>query len=63
MSAILDKELIRKSLKDLVTEDTNFVNELIIELKDDLRNVENQLFEETISNIFNRYEQTFKSLA
>ncbi len=59
----MNKELVRKSLKALVTENPNFVTELIIELKDDLRNVENQLSEETISNIFNRYDQTFKSLA
>ncbi|MER0440281.1 hypothetical protein [Emticicia sp. W12TSBA100-4] len=63
MTAILDKDSIRKLLKDLVIEDPNFVTELIIELKDDLRVAENQKIEESISKIFNRYEQTFKSLA
>lgn len=63
MTAILDKDSIRKLLKNLVIEDPNYITELIIELKTDLRVAENQHIENTISNIFNRYKQTFKSLA
>ncbi len=63
MTAVLDKEIIRKSLKYWIEHDPNFVEELLLELKVDLKVIEDKFFEDAIAHNFNKYEQTFKALA
>lgn len=63
MTTVLDREKIRKSLKNLVLEEPNFMNELISELSEDLKNAKKNRLEQIIREDFEEYDEVFKALA
>jgi hypothetical protein len=63
MTAIIDKQLLRKSLIDLVATELYFVRELITEIDFDLKKSKRQCLEEIINEDFNEYGEVFKALA
>jgi len=60
MANILDKELVKQSLKELIVSDPNYVSELIQELSNELKKKE---LEKIVSDNFREYEEVFKALA
>jgi hypothetical protein len=63
MTAIIDKQLLRESLIDLVATEPDFVRELIAEIDSDLKKTKRQRLEEIINEDFNEYNEVFKALA
>ena len=63
MTAIIDKQLLRKSLIDLAATEPDFVRELISEIDIDLKKSKRQRLEEIINEDFKEYEDVFKALA
>lgn len=63
MTTVLDREKIRKSLKNLVIEEPNFMNELISELSEDLKKSKRNRLEQIVKEDFEEYDEVFKALA
>ena len=63
MTAIIDKELLRKSLIDLTETEPDFVRELMIEVDADLKKQRKQRVKEIISESFTKYADVYKALA
>ena len=63
MKAILDKELIRKSLIDLAMVEPEFVSALILEVDANLKKSKKQRLTEIIKEDFEEYGEVFKALA
>lgn len=63
MTAILDKELIRKSLIDLAMIEPEFVSALISEVDANLKKSKKQRLIEIIKEDFEEYGEVFKALA
>jgi hypothetical protein len=63
MTAIIDKQLLRKSLIDLVATEPDFVRELISEIDIDLKKSKRQHLEDIINDDFKEYGDVFKALA
>lgn len=63
MTAILDKELIRKSLIDLAMIEPEFVSALISEVDANLKKSKKQRLAEIIKEDFEEYGEVFKALA
>ena len=63
MTTVLDKMMIRKSLKELVINEPEYVSGLIQELGDDLKKSKKQRLEEIVREDFNEYGEVFKALA
>lgn len=63
MTAIIDKELLRKSLIDLTATEPDFVRELIIEVDADLRKQKKHRLEEIVNEDFKEYDTVFRALA
>ena len=63
MTTISDREKIRKSLKNLVIEEPNFMNELISELSEDLKKSKKNRLEQIVKDDFEEYDEVFKALA
>lgn len=63
MTAVLDREKIRKSLKNLVIEEPNFMNELISELSEDLKKSKKNRLKQIVKEDFEEYDEVFKALA
>ncbi len=63
MTTVLDREKIRKSLKNLVIEEPNFMNELISELSEDLKKSKKNRLEQIVKEDFEEYGEVFKALA
>ncbi len=63
MTAIIDKQLLRKSLFDLAKKEPDFVRELISEIDTDLKKSKRQRLEEIINEDFKEYGDVFKALA
>lgn len=63
MTAILDKELIRKSLIDLALTEPEFVSALIAEVDANLKKTKKQRLAEIIKEDFEEYGEVFKALA
>lgn len=63
MSAVLDKELIRKSLIDLAMVEPEFVSALILEVDANLKKSKKQRLTEIIKEDFEEYGEVFKALA
>ncbi len=63
MTAIIDKELLRKSLIDLTETEPDFVRELMIEVDADLKKQRKIRIEEIISESFTKYADVYKALA
>ena len=60
MANIIDKELLKLSLKELMVSDPNYVSELIIELSNELKKKE---LEKIVADNFKEYDEVFKALA
>ena len=63
MTTVADREKIRKSLKNLVLEEPNFMNDLISELSENLRNSKKNRLEQIVKEDFEEYDEVFKALA
>jgi hypothetical protein len=61
MTAIIDKETLRHSLKEFAINEPDFVNSLIKEIEADLEN--DKKFEEILEKNFEEYAEVFKALA
>ena len=63
MTTVADREKIRKSLKNLVTEEPDFINELVSELSQDLKKSKQNRLEQIVNEDFEEYQEVFKALA
>jgi hypothetical protein len=63
MTTVADKERIRMSLKNLVLEEPNFINDLVSELSEDLKKSKQNHLERIINEDFEEYKEVFKTLA
>lgn len=63
MTAIIDKVLLRQSLKELTILEPEFVSALIQELEQDIKKTKRQRLEQIINEDFKEYEDVFKALA
>ena len=63
ITAVLDREKIRKSLKNLVIEEPNFMNELISELSEDLKKSKKNRLKQIVKEDFEEHDEVFKALA
>jgi hypothetical protein len=63
MTAVIDKQLLRKSLIDLVETEPEFIRELMSEIDSDLKKTKRQRLEEIVSEDFKEYGEVFKALA
>ncbi|WP_435354379.1 hypothetical protein [Emticicia sp. SJ17W-69] len=63
MTAVIDKEMIKKSLKDLVHTEPDFVSELLLEVSADLKIAKKQRLVEIVKEDFKEYDEVFKALA
>lgn len=60
MELVLDKAILRDSLKEMVNTEPDFVDRLLIELSADLKK---QRLEQIIKEDFEEYHEVFKALA
>ena len=63
MTAIIDKVLLKQSLKELALQEPEFVVGLIQELEQELKNTKRQRLEDIINEDFKEYAEVFKALA
>jgi hypothetical protein len=63
MTAVLDKEVIRKSLIDLAIVEPEFVSALILEVDANLKKSKKQRLTEIVKEDFKEYGEVFKALA
>jgi hypothetical protein len=63
MTAIIDKELLRKSLIDLTETEPDFVRGLMVEIDADLKKQKKHRLEEIVNEDFEEYAAVFKALA
>jgi hypothetical protein len=63
MTTIADKEKIRKSLKNLVLEESNLMNDLTPKMSEDLKKFEENRLEQIIKKNFEEYDEVFRALA
>ncbi|MBO0937318.1 hypothetical protein J2I47_12245 [Fibrella sp. HMF5335] len=63
MEAIVDKELIRKSLKEMAVSEPEFVSTLMAEVADVLKETKRQKLERIVAQDFAEYETVFRKLA
>lgn len=63
MGATIDKEMLRKSLTQLVSTDPDFVGALLSEVNDLLKETKKQRLAKIIQEDFDEYGDVFKALA
>ncbi len=63
MTAIIDKETLRHSLKEFAVNEPDFVDDLIKEIKQELEEEEDRKFDEILKKNFEEYAEVFKALA
>ncbi len=63
MTAIVDKQLLRKFLIDLTKTEPDFVRELMIEVDADLKKQRKHRLEDIVNEDFKEYAAVFKALA
>ena len=63
MSALLDKEQISQSLKELAINEPEFVENLILEVANSLTQNKRQRLEQIVNEDFAEYEAVFRALA
>lgn len=63
MTAIIDKETLRHSLKVFAISEPGFVDDLIKEIKQELEEEEDRKFDEILKKNFEEYAEVFKALA
>ena len=63
MTAIVDKETLRHSLKEFAINEPDFVNSLIKEIEAYWKKEDDKKFEEILKKNFEKYAEVFKALA
>lgn len=63
MATALDKEQIRKSLKELAISEPDFVKNLLLDIANELKRAKLQRLAEIINEDFDEYEAVFRALA
>jgi hypothetical protein len=63
MTAIIDKETLRHSLKEFAVNEPDFVDKLIKEIKEDLKEEKAKKLKQIIKEDFEEYAEVFKALA
>ena len=63
MTAVLNKDNIRKFLKELVIDEPLFISELISEIDADLKNSKKQRLADIVKEDFKEYDEVFRALA
>ncbi|MFN3848283.1 MAG: hypothetical protein ACK4NY_02590 [Spirosomataceae bacterium] len=62
MTNVVDKELVKQALKELIIEDSDYFKKIIKELISEANNEDEEL-EFLIKKNFKRFDETFKALA
>ena len=60
MTAVLDKNMVKQALRELIQEEPALFKKMLLEVVEDTQDAD---FEALISNNFDRYAETFKALA
>lgn len=63
MANILDKEIVKQSLKELMVEEPDFFKELLSELFQEDEIVDEIKYKTLTNKNFKRFEETFRNLA
>lgn len=63
MEAVIDKDQLRKSLKELAVRDPDFVRQLLLDMVDELKQLKRQRLEQIVNEDFAEYEAVFRALA
>ncbi len=63
MTAIIDKETLRHSLKEFAVNEPDFVNSLIKEIEKDMKEEKTKKLKQIIKEDFEEYAEVFKALA
>jgi hypothetical protein len=63
MTAIVDKETLRHSLKEFAINEPDFVNTLIKEIESDWKKEKTKRLEQIIKEDFEEYAEVFKAFA
>jgi transcription termination factor NusB len=63
MANILDKELVKQSLKELMVEEPDFFKELLSELFQEDETIDELKYKTLTSKNFTRFDKTFRNLA
>jgi len=63
MEAVIDKDQLRKSLKELAVHDPDFVRQLLLDMVDELKQLKRQRLEQIVNEDFAEYEAVFRALA
>jgi hypothetical protein len=63
MTNVVDKELLKRTLKELVIHEPNFVKNLITEINDDLVKTKKERLESIVDEDFAEYQKVFEALA
>lgn len=58
----LEKETLKKSLLQLAHEEPDFVRELLLEVKEDLKKARRKRLEDIVEEDFKEYDEVFKAL-
>ncbi|WP_247237481.1 hypothetical protein [Telluribacter sp. SYSU D00476] len=59
----MEKETLKKSLLHLAQEEPDFLRELLLEVKEDLKKARRKRLEEIVEEDFREYDEVFKALA
>jgi DNA-binding ferritin-like protein (Dps family) len=63
MTAIIDKETLRHSLKEFAVNEPDFVDNLIKEIEEDWKEAKKKKLKQIIKEDFEEYAEVFKALA
>jgi len=63
MTNVVDKELLKKTLKELVIHEPNFVKSLVTELNEDLTKSKKERLKNIVNEDFTEYQGVFEALA
>ena len=63
MTAVLDKTLIEKTLKELVIQEPDYVSDLLRQIGEELKVAKRKRLEEIVNEDFEEYGEVFKALA
>jgi hypothetical protein len=63
MTAVLDKSMIEKALKELAIQEPDYVNNLFKQIQEDLKTAKRKQLEAIVKEDFEEYGEVFKALA
>jgi hypothetical protein len=64
MTTVLDKNVVKQALRELIQEEPELFKKMLMEaVVEEVKTSQDSDFEELIRKNFNRYEATFKALA